>query len=130
MAAQLESAALWPGMAVVDRFHPDRRSGVWPPLLWNGRVFGQEVVPLKLATERWPVQYEDLEPSYERIERFLDVQTLPTGVAYDLPTGGRRLVQRAEGYTATVVAGQVTYRDGAPTTSPLALTRRSSRYSA
>jgi hypothetical protein len=42
-AAQLESAALWPGMAVVDRYHPDRRSGAWPPLLWNARVFGQEV---------------------------------------------------------------------------------------
>ena len=41
--AQLESAALWPGMAVVDRFHPDRRSGAWPPLLLNPRVFGQEV---------------------------------------------------------------------------------------
>jgi N-acyl-D-aspartate/D-glutamate deacylase len=36
-------------------------------------------------------------------------------VAYDLPTGGRRLIQRAEGYTATVVAGEVTYRDGQPT---------------
>ncbi len=36
-------------------------------------------------------------------------------VAYDLPTGGRRLIQRAEGYTATIVAGQVTYRDGTPT---------------
>jgi N-acyl-D-aspartate/D-glutamate deacylase len=36
-------------------------------------------------------------------------------VAYDLPTGGRRLIQRARGYTATVVAGQVTYRDGEPT---------------
>jgi N-acyl-D-aspartate/D-glutamate deacylase len=36
-------------------------------------------------------------------------------VAYDLPTGGRRLIQRAEGYTATLVAGQVTYRDGEPT---------------
>ena len=36
-------------------------------------------------------------------------------VAYDLPTGGRRLVQRADGYTATIVAGQVTYRDGEPT---------------
>jgi N-acyl-D-aspartate/D-glutamate deacylase len=36
-------------------------------------------------------------------------------VAYDLPTGGRRLIQRAQGYTATVVAGQVTYRDGEPT---------------
>ncbi|HEY3949709.1 N-acyl-D-amino-acid deacylase family protein [Phenylobacterium sp.] len=36
-------------------------------------------------------------------------------VAYDLPTGGRRLIQRAEGYEATIVAGQVTYRDGTPT---------------
>jgi N-acyl-D-aspartate/D-glutamate deacylase len=36
-------------------------------------------------------------------------------VAYDLPTGGRRLIQRASGYTATLVAGQVTYRDGEPT---------------
>lgn len=36
-------------------------------------------------------------------------------VAYDLPTGGRRLIQRAQGYTATIVAGQTTYRDGAPT---------------
>ena len=36
-------------------------------------------------------------------------------VAYDLPTGGRRLIQRAEGYTATIVEGQVTYRDGEPT---------------
>ena len=43
IAAQLEGAALWPGMAVVDRYHPDRRSGAWPPLLRNPRVFGQEV---------------------------------------------------------------------------------------
>lgn len=43
VAAQVENLALWPGMAVVDRLHPDRSSGVWPPLLRNGRVFGQEV---------------------------------------------------------------------------------------
>ena len=36
-------------------------------------------------------------------------------VAYDLPSGGRRLIQRAEGYVATIVAGEVTYRDGEPT---------------
>jgi N-acyl-D-aspartate/D-glutamate deacylase len=36
-------------------------------------------------------------------------------VAYDLPAGGRRLIQRASGYLATVVAGQVTYRDGEAT---------------
>ena len=36
-------------------------------------------------------------------------------VARDLPSGGRRLVQRAEGYTATIVSGAVVYRDGIPT---------------
>jgi len=34
---------------------------------------------------------------------------LPT---YDLPTGARRLSQRADGYVATIVSGQVTYRGG------------------
>lgn len=42
-AAQVENLLLWPGMAVIDRVHPDRRSGAWPPLLLNGRIFAQEV---------------------------------------------------------------------------------------
>jgi N-acyl-D-aspartate/D-glutamate deacylase len=33
-------------------------------------------------------------------------------VARDLPGGGRRLVQRAEGYAATLVGGTVVYREG------------------
>jgi len=33
----------------------------------------------------------------------------------DLPAGGRRLLQRARGFDATLVAGQVTYRDGVAT---------------
>lgn len=36
-------------------------------------------------------------------------------VAHDLPAGGRRLVQRASGYTATIVAGQIISRNGEPT---------------
>jgi N-acyl-D-aspartate/D-glutamate deacylase len=36
-------------------------------------------------------------------------------VAHDLPSGGRRLVQRADGYAATIVSGTVVYRDGMPT---------------
>lgn len=39
---------------------------------------------------------------------------VPT-VNYDLPAGGRRLHQTAEGYAATIVAGVVTYRDGEAT---------------
>ncbi|HSB95290.1 MAG TPA: amidohydrolase family protein [Spongiibacteraceae bacterium] len=33
-------------------------------------------------------------------------------ITYDLPGGGRRLVQRAEGYRATLVNGMTVYRDG------------------
>ena len=36
-------------------------------------------------------------------------------VAYDLPAGGKRLLQKADGYEATIVSGVVTYRDGAAT---------------
>lgn len=36
-------------------------------------------------------------------------------LAYDLPAGGRRLLQKARGYVATVKRGQVTFRDGRPT---------------
>ena len=34
---------------------------------------------------------------------------------YDLPAGGKRLVQRADGYVATVLSGAVTYREGEAT---------------
>ena len=33
----------------------------------------------------------------------------------DLPAGGRRLLQKARGYHATILAGEVTYRDGIAT---------------
>ena len=33
----------------------------------------------------------------------------------DLPAGGRRLMQKAQGYVATVKAGQITYRNGVAT---------------
>ena len=36
-------------------------------------------------------------------------------MAHDFPAGGKRLVQRADGYRATIVSGAVTYLDGTPT---------------
>ncbi|MBI1238691.1 MAG: amidohydrolase family protein [Alphaproteobacteria bacterium] len=36
-------------------------------------------------------------------------------IVNDLPAGGRRLVQKADGYVATIVSGRIVYRDGAPT---------------
>ncbi|MEX2248939.1 MAG: amidohydrolase family protein, partial [Parvibaculum sp.] len=39
----------------------------------------------------------------------------PPGMVYDLPSGARRLMQEAEGYVATIVSGEVIYRNGQPT---------------
>ncbi len=36
-------------------------------------------------------------------------------IVYDLPAGGKRLVQRTDGFDATVVSGAVVYRDGEAT---------------
>ena len=59
-----------------------------------------------------------VQPGYRADLNVIDYDHLKLrapSVAYDLPTGGRRLIQRADGYTATLVAGQITYRDGEPT---------------
>jgi len=42
---------------------------------------------------------------------FATLDLLPPEVAYDLPTGGRRLLQRARGYRHTFVAGTEVLRD-------------------
>ncbi|MFE3258339.1 amidohydrolase family protein [Nocardia sp. NPDC059091] len=46
---------------------------------------------------------------------FEALRLLPPAMAYDLPGGARRLLQRAEGYRATIVSGEVVLRDGEDT---------------
>jgi N-acyl-D-amino-acid deacylase len=43
------------------------------------------------------------------------LQLLPPEMVYDLPAGGRRLIQKATGYRATVVSGVVTFENGEAT---------------
>jgi hypothetical protein len=43
-AAEAENALLWPLVGVLDRIHPDVRSGTWPPLLRNRHAAAQEVL--------------------------------------------------------------------------------------
>ena len=56
-----------------------------------------------------------LQPGYKADINVIDLARLklhaPLPVC-DLPAGGRRLTQKAEGYVATIVSGQVTYREG------------------
>jgi N-acyl-D-aspartate/D-glutamate deacylase len=59
-----------------------------------------------------------LAPGYRADVNVIDFDRLTARrpeMRHDLPAGGRRLVQAAEGYVATVVAGQVTYEEGRPT---------------
>jgi N-acyl-D-aspartate/D-glutamate deacylase len=59
-----------------------------------------------------------LAPGYRADINVIDYQRLTLHapqVSYDLPAGGRRLIQRASGYSATIVGGQITYRGGDPT---------------
>jgi N-acyl-D-aspartate/D-glutamate deacylase len=59
-----------------------------------------------------------LEPGYRADLNVIDMAALRLHrpeVWFDLPAGGRRMVQRADGYLHTVVAGQETYTDGHPT---------------
>jgi N-acyl-D-aspartate/D-glutamate deacylase len=59
-------------------------------------------------------------PGYKADVNGIDYDHLrlrPPRIVRDLPAGGRRLIQKAEGYRFAMVAGQVTYRDGEPTTA-------------
>lgn len=59
-----------------------------------------------------------LAPGYKADVNVIDfdgLQLHEPRVEYDLPAGGRRLVQRASGYTATIVSGKVAFENGVPT---------------
>jgi N-acyl-D-amino-acid deacylase len=57
-------------------------------------------------------------PGYKADLNVIDLDRLhlhAPRASYDLPAGGRRLSQQADGYRATVVSGALTYRDGRAT---------------
>jgi N-acyl-D-aspartate/D-glutamate deacylase len=59
-----------------------------------------------------------LAPGYKADLNVVDFERLQLKLpelAFDLPGGARRLIQRAEGYVATIVSGEVTMREGQDT---------------
>ncbi len=56
-----------------------------------------------------------LQPGMLADVNVIDMDKLKLGkpwLAFDLPAGGKRLLQKADGYVATIKSGQVTFRDG------------------
>ena len=59
-----------------------------------------------------------LKPGYKGDVNIIDFEKLKLHspkIVYDLPAGGRRLGQSADGYVATIVSGVVTYDNGVAT---------------
>ena len=57
-------------------------------------------------------------PGYKADLNVLDTDAIkphPVEVVYDLPAGAKRILQRADGYVATIVNGEVVQRDGEDT---------------
>jgi N-acyl-D-aspartate/D-glutamate deacylase len=72
------------------------------------------------ATAEWIGLHDRglIAPGYRADLNVIDLANLTLHlpeVTYDLPAGGRRLMQKASGYTATILKGQITHRDGDPT---------------
>lgn len=59
-----------------------------------------------------------LRPGYKADLNIIDFDALSLGpprINYDLPAGGKRMIQTAQGYSATIVSGVTIQRDGIPT---------------
>ena len=90
----------------------DRRDGVRLPLPWAVRELTRATAAVVGLNDRGLVA-----PGYKGDLNVIDYDHLrlhPPHVQSDLPAGGRRLMQKADGYAATVVSGVVTYRHGEP----------------
>ncbi len=56
-----------------------------------------------------------VQPGYLADLNVIDLDAVKLGkpwLAFDLPAGGKRLLQKADGYVATIKSGQVTFRNG------------------
>lgn len=91
----------------------DRRRGPRLPL--------ERVVRMQTAEPAATYGFADrgtLEPGKRADLNLVDFDALrlhAPQMAFDLPGGGKRLVQKVDGYRATMVRGEVTFVDGEPT---------------
>lgn len=93
----------------------DRKRGQNKP---GGRISLENAIKRQCADTARLYGLDDrgvIVPGYLADLNVIDLDHVKLGkpwLAFDLPAGGKRLLQRAEGYVATVKTGVVTFRDG------------------
>jgi N-acyl-D-aspartate/D-glutamate deacylase len=91
----------------------DRTRGKRLPLEFAVRRMTRDTAELYGLRDRG-----QLRPGYKADLNLIDMQRLRLALpemVFDLPDQARRLVQRSEGYVATIVAGQTVLREGQET---------------
>ncbi|MEQ8840973.1 MAG: amidohydrolase family protein [Acidimicrobiales bacterium] len=91
----------------------DRARGEQLPLEWVVRKQTKDTAALFGMTDRGTLEVGKRADINLIDHDRLNLRT--PELVHDLPAGGRRLIQTAEGYVATIVAGQVTRREGVDT---------------
>jgi N-acyl-D-aspartate/D-glutamate deacylase len=106
---------------ICDASYPTTLLEYWGRDRKRGKLDVPFIVQRQCRDTAWFFGLRDrgvLVPGYRADINVIDFERLRLRrpeVRFDLPTGGRRLLQRAEGYLHTFVSGEETYRDGAPT---------------
>ena len=91
----------------------DRTRGARVPLPWAIRRLTRDSATAIGLHDRGVIA-----PGYKADINVIDydrLQLRPPEVVYDLPSNGRRLIQRTDGYIATIVSGIPVYRNGETT---------------
>ena len=98
---------------IITHWARDRTKGAQFPLEFLVRKLSSDTAKAYGLTDRG-----ELRPGMLADVNVIDFERLrlfrPEAI-HDLPAGGKRLVQRVEGYRYTVKSGEVTFEDGAHT---------------
>ncbi|MBO6627432.1 MAG: amidohydrolase family protein [Alphaproteobacteria bacterium] len=98
---------------ILTHWGRDRTRGPKLPLAWlinRLTKANAEVVGLMDRGVVAPGMKADL-----NIIRFDDLRLHAPEIVHDLPAGGKRLIQKADGYTATIISGEIAFEEGKPT---------------
>jgi N-acyl-D-aspartate/D-glutamate deacylase len=98
---------------MISHWTRGRTRGDLLPLEWVVRKQTKDTAALFGMTDRGTIEVGKRADLNIIDHDRLDLRT--PELVHDLPAGGRRLVQAAQGYVATIVAGEVTRREGVDT---------------
>jgi N-acyl-D-aspartate/D-glutamate deacylase len=98
---------------MLSYFSRDRTKGPTMSLEFTVHKMTQDTAAVYGLTDRGVIA-----PGYKADLNLIDFDALrlhDPQMVWDLPAGGKRLIQRADGYVATVCSGEVTYEHGEAT---------------